>query len=117
MTAIVRVFCLSGIHVAPTVSGTNLTYDSVQLLRLPYLGRDSLSCDTSTVDSSEAASAPTGTNLAYVQVQSGKAVHYELTPQGQDLRTADTDSPVLTGNATLIFGAGWRIQVKEATTP
>ncbi len=115
MTAAVRIFTLDGVAVAPVVSGTRLSYDSVQLLKLPYLGKDLLSCTTVSSDTSEAAAATDKTNLAFVQVEAGKSVHYELSPQGQDLRTVDNTSPILRGDATVIFGPGWRLSVLEVT--
>ena len=114
MTAKVRIFTLDGVTVAPVVSGTRLSYDSVQLLKLPYQGRDLLECTTVAADLSESAAATTKTALAYVQVEAGKAVHYEVTPQGFELRTADVGSPILRGDTTIGFGPGWQISVLEA---
>lgn len=114
MTTTVRVFCVQGLATLPVVSGSGLAYDSVQALKWPPLGRDLLSCDTSTTDISDAAAAPANTQLAYVQVQTGKSVHFEIIPGGFTETPASTTSPIMSGNQTVAFGPGWRISVLEA---
>lgn len=113
MTAAVRIFTSSGLSTAPVVAGSRLSYDSVQLLKWPLLGRDLLSCDTVTADLSELSSAPDKTGVAYIQVEQGKSVHYEVIPAGFDVVVASTTSPIMSGTNTLEFGPGWRISVRE----
>lgn len=115
MAATVKVFTFSGLVSAPVVSGTRLSYDSIQLLKFPYLGRQTLSTTDPAVDETDVATAPAGTQIAFIQVQPGKSVAYEVTPEGHDFRPATTDSPVLTGDSTLQFGPGWRLSVLEVT--
>lgn len=117
MTCLVRLFTFDGIHVAQRASGTGLSYDSVQLLKLPYVGRVKLTADTGgsvESDGSESSGA-TGRHisLAYVQVEPGKSVYYEVTPGGQETRIADTDSPILRGDATILYGPDWKISLRE----
>ena len=115
MTAAVRLFTFQGLVPAPVVAGDRLSYDSVQLLKWPALGRDLLSCDTATPDTSDATSAPAKTSLALIQVEAGKTVHYEITPENYDAVVADSTSPTLSGQTTIQFGPGWRISVLEVT--
>lgn len=114
MTATVRLFSVSGLSTAPVVSGTRLAYDSVQLLKWPILGRDVLTCTGATTDTSEDSAAPDRSALAYIQVESGKSVHYEVIPANYETVEADTTSPILSGNTTIEWGPGWRISVLEA---
>ena len=113
MTAAVRIFSFQGLVPAPVVAGDRLSYDSVQLLKWPALGRDLLSCDTSTPDTSEAA--PAKTALALIQVEAGKTVYYEVIPDNYDLVAASSTSPTLSGQTTIQFGPGWRISVLEVS--
>lgn len=115
MTAAVRLFCCEGLIAANVVGGTRLSYDSVQHLKFPPLGRDLLSCTTVDTDISDAAQAGNATTVAYIQVQQGKTIHYEVIPSGFDVRAADTTSPTLSGSTTINFGPGWRISVLEAS--
>ena len=116
MTALVHFFTSQGLETAP-VSGNVLTYDSVQYLKEPLLGRDLLSCDSSTADQSEASAAPVNTGIAYVQIQPGKTVFYEITPANEaTLIPAAATSRYASGNLTLKFAPGWRLSVLEKTS-
>lgn len=115
MAAVVRIFTVSGLVPAPVVAGDRLSYDSVQLIKWPLLGRDLLNCDTSTADTSDASAAPAATRMALIQVQAGKTVHYELFPENADVTAATDASPTLSGQTTVEFGPGWRISVLEAS--
>ena len=115
MTAAVRLFAFQGLVPAPVVAGDRLSYDSVQLLKWPSLGRDLLSCDTGTADTSEASAAPDKTQLALIQVEAGKTIHYEVIPANYDVTAASSTSPTLSGQTTIQFGPGWRISVLEVT--
>jgi hypothetical protein len=81
---------------------------------LPYLGRDLLQCSPDRADMSDPDIANQHTLAVVVQVEAGKRVHAELTPDGQELRVADIGSPVIEGNVELAFGPGWVISVLEA---
>lgn len=115
MTANVRMFAFAGLVRAPSVGGVDLAYDSLMLTKTPYLGSQTLSPDTSAALTSDAASAPDGAKLALIQVQTGKRVHMEVTPNGHALRTATSNSPTVEGNQYIEFGPGWRISVIEST--
>jgi hypothetical protein len=116
MTAAVKVFSHAGVVSVPIVGQALATSDQAFVaLKQPYLGSDALSCDTSTADASETSAAPKGTTCVRVDVQTGKVVHYELTPQNATLRTATANSPTIEGRNTLQFGEGWRLSVLEQT--
>jgi hypothetical protein len=114
MTAAVRLFCFQGLVPAPVVAGDRLSYDSVQLLKWPALGRDLLSCTTGATDISEATAAASKTALALIQVEAGKTIHYEIIPENAAVVEADETSPTLSGQTTIQFGPGWRLSVLEA---
>jgi hypothetical protein len=97
----------------PVVSGQVQRFDSVMAHKQPILGRDLLSCDTGTADASESSAAPARTEVAYIQVQSGKRVYIEIIPSGHTAVTASTTSPIIEGNHTIPFGPGWTVSVKE----
>jgi hypothetical protein len=115
MTAAVRLFTFSGLTTIPVVSGKELRQDSVQAFKYPILGRDLLSCSTGAADSSEAASAPANTGVAWVQIENGKRVHIEIAPENHTLTEASNTSPIIEGNHSFPFGPSWRISVLEAT--
>lgn len=116
MTTKVRMFTLDGLRTA-SVTGIGLQHDSVQLLKFPYIGKALLTPDTSTAQASDTSIANNqAITIVHVQVEAGKSVHYEVTPESQDLRVADTNSPIMRGDNTIIFGPRWRLSVLEATT-
>lgn len=115
MTAAVRVYSYSGVVSAP-IKNQNLatTNDAFVLLVQPYLAREVLSATASPVATS-ATTAPTHTNCLVIEVETGKTIAYEVTPANADLRTADTDSPRITGRNVISFGAGDRLSVVEVS--
>lgn len=114
MTAIVRIFTHSGLITAPVAPGSGrFSSDSVGLLKQPPEGREKLTASTGAAVSSAAATATGSTRLVFVQVQAGKIVHYEVTPEGRDLVEAGDTSPTITGEVVIQFGSGWRISFKE----
>lgn len=114
MTAAVRVFAFAGVIGIPRVGGSDLTFSIVQCIKYPLLGRDLLSCGTSSSDASEENAAPAGTAGLWIQVEQGKRIRYEITPAGQTLVAANNTSPELAGETQIQFGPGWRISVIEA---
>jgi hypothetical protein len=112
MTAAVSLFCFGGLVTLPVVGGVINRSDSVQAHKEPVLGRDLLSCDTGTADASETSAAPAKTEIALVQVQSGKRVYYEIATSGT-VTEASTTSRIMEGSNTLPWGPGWTISVKE----
>lgn len=114
MTAIVKIFTFEGLTKAPIVGGNSYSTDSVQYLKEPCLGRDLLTCNTGAAEASEFSASPERSQMAYVQVQPGKTVYYEVTPGNvADLIVADDTSREGTGNFTLQWGNAWRLSVKE----
>lgn len=114
MTTAVALFTHSGVVSVPVANQNLASSDQAfVVLKQPYLGSDALSCDTSSADASETSAAPRGTTCVRVEVETGKVVYYELTPDGADLRTATSASPTMEGRNTLQFGDGWRLSVLE----
>lgn len=109
MTATVRVFFHSGLTTAKVASGTRFTTDSVSMLKQPYLGRSAVTVTGTAISS---AAAPAKTEIAFVQVQDGKAVHYEINPENRTT-SADTGSPILSGSTQFECGPGWSISFIE----
>jgi hypothetical protein len=118
MAATVRVFAHSGLIASP-VRNANLAQSVEGLLTLtqPYLAGESLSASTGAAVASASATAPSGTTLLRMEIQAGKTIAYEVTPQGQDLRSATSASPYAEGRVTLSFGPGWRVSVLEIASP
>lgn len=119
MTASVRAYTHSGVQAMPVASyGGQLATNGQFSLRQPYLHKQVLSASTgSSVETTAATLAPStdqNVKLVFVQVQPGKRVHYEITPYGQDLRSATSDSPILLNDTILVFGPGWTLSVLEA---
>lgn len=110
MTATVRVFFHAGVTTAAVAAGTRYTTDSVAMLKQPYISRASATVDTGTAQSTSAA--PDHTKIAFIQVQEGKAVHYEVNPPNRSTE-ADTGSPVLTGSTQFECGPGWALSFLE----
>lgn len=114
MTAIVHAFTFSGLTVAPVVGGDRYSTDSVQYLKEPVKGRAKLECDESTSAATDFSVSPIGSAVLYVQVDPGKTVYYEITPDNvSDLVEADDTSRYAAGNFTLMWGSNWRLSVKE----
>lgn len=111
MTAAVRVFFHAGVTTAAVAAGTRYTTDSVAMLKQPYVGRASVTAVTGEAQSTSAA--PNGTKIAYVQVQEGKAVHYEINPENRST-PADTSSPILSGSTQFECGSNWTLSFREA---
>lgn len=114
MSATVRIFTHAGITSAKVdAGGGRFTSDSVFLLKQPYLGRQTLTATSGAAVSSDRANAPRGSNILHVEVQPGKAIHYEINPSNRTT-AATTDSPTLTGRTNFEFGPDWSISVLES---
>lgn len=111
MTATVRAFYFSGV-VTANVTGNKYATDSIGLVKFPYLARDSVTVDTGTAQSIDAA--PAGTGLLVVQVQAGKSVFVELNPPNRST-AADTGSYIISGEQTFQFGPDWSASFLEYT--
>lgn len=116
MTAIVRIFAHSGLITAPVAPGSGrFSTDSVGLLKQPPLGRERFEVAAVALNSSASVSESRHTALLLVQVQPGKVVHYECTPQSFELAEASTTSPTISGEVVIQFGQGWTISFLENT--
>lgn len=114
--ATVRIFTYSELLSAPISASVGRPIaDSLFLLREPYLDNETLSPSTGVAANSSADTAPVKTKLLKVQVNPGERVHYEVTPSGQNLRTATTDSPLTSGEQIFSFNEGDRISFLEAS--
>ena len=110
MSAVVRVFYHAGLTTATVAAGTRFSTDSVAMLKQPYIERASVTATDSAAQS--VAAAPSKTTLAYVQVQEGKTVHYEVNPETRSV-SADTSSPLLSGTTQIECGPGWSFSFLE----
>jgi hypothetical protein len=115
MSATVRLFTHAGLALAHVANFAEQKADqSISLLKQPYLARANITVDTGTPQSSTADLSPQHTRLLHIQVEPGKRVHIELTPEGQTLRVADTSSPIYEGDDQVEFGRGWIVSLLEA---
>jgi hypothetical protein len=116
MSAVCRLFTWSGLAHAHVQDYQNQqSFHALTMLTQPYLGRAQITANTGGAQSTSAGMAPEHTKLLTVQVEPGKRVHYEITKNGSDARTADTQSPIIEGNETFPFGSGWTISLLEVT--
>jgi hypothetical protein len=117
MSATVRLFAYDGVIVMPIGSDNgHLAQHSGFMFKERYKARQTLTVDTGTPQTTAAAlSTHAGIRLLRVQVESGKRVHYEMTPSGYDAQIADTSSPIISEDETLQFGTGWTISLLEAS--
>lgn len=113
MTAVVRVFFHSGVTTAPVAAGTRYTTDSVAMLKQPYIARSAVTAVPGEAQSTSAA--PSSTKIVFVQVQEGKAVHYEINPENRST-PADTSSPILSGDTQFECGLNWTLSFREVET-
>lgn len=113
MSVSVRVFYHSGLTTAHVAAGTKFATDSVAMLKQPYLARDKVSATTGAAVST--AAAPAGTRVAYVQVEDGKSVYFEVNPENRTT-AADSSSPVVSGSATFECGPNWSLSFLEHAT-
>lgn len=114
MSTRVRCFAYPGMISLPIASFSGARADNaVWVLKQPYLGNETLTVTASAVSSSLSLTSDASMTLLRIEVQEGKRVRYEVTPKGQDARTADQDSPLLYGEETIHFGPGWSISLVE----
>lgn len=111
MTATVRAFYFAGTVQTPGV-GTRLATDSVQMLKFPWLASDSVTVDTGTAQSIDAA--PAGAKLLVVQVQAGKSVHVEINDPNRST-AANTGSYIISGEQSFAVGESWSASFLEFT--
>lgn len=117
MAANVRIFAYAGLaSLALAPGGSNRpSNDSLYALNNPYLGGELLEASTGAAVTSSVDLAPAKTKMLQVQVQPGKSIHYEVTPQSHTLRVATTLSPIIRGDTLVNFGEGYRFSVLEST--
>lgn len=116
MTASVSVFVASGLTPIEVKGGVNKHFDAVLALHEPLLGRDVLSCDNTTPDSTAVDISPENARCLFVQVEEGKTVYFEITAdRTADIVNADSTSRWMSGNNHLHWCSGWRLSVLEKT--
>lgn len=121
MTAEVKCFAHSAVVPASVVpggpGGSRYSADSVQMLKQPYMARETLSPTTGSAASSSSSLAPSGANLLRVQIEVGKTVYIEVNYSGREGGevTATSDSPSYSGDVTLEWGPGRTLSVLEAS--
>lgn len=115
--ATVRIFTHHGLTAAELASGGKRPVtDAVFLFKEPYLAGETLTPTTGAAASSSADTAPRGTAILRIQIDGGKRVHYEVTPSnGQALREATVNSPIISGDDMVDFAEGYRISMLEVT--
>lgn len=108
----VRCFTTDGVTRAPVTGGGQLAYDSIQLMKFPYIAGVVLAVDTVTPQNSDISlSNNRAVSCMFVQVDPGKSVYYELSNNIDNLRVATANSPILRGDTILAFGPNWAISV------
>lgn len=114
--ATVRLFTYSEMLAASIRPTSNRPItDAIFLLKEPYLANETLTPTTGSAANSALATSPANTRLLKVQVAPSARVHYEITAASQTLRTATTDSPIISGDELFHFGEGYRISLLEAS--
>ncbi len=111
MTAAVKIFFHQGVAQVPFASGTKYATDSVGTLKQPYIEKSSVSVDNVTAQSS--AAAPSGTGVAFVQVEQGKSVFCEVNPPNRS-EVASSASPTIRGDVTFVVGPDWSLSFLES---
>ncbi len=118
MSATVRCFSHVGVSMAFVANySQQQSFNGLTQLKQPYIGRETLTADVAAVFSTPATLAPSNSRVLFVQVQSGKRVHYEISPPGRPSGpvAATTDSPILQGDEQFDWGSGWVISFLECT--
>jgi hypothetical protein len=115
MSAIVTLYSWKGLSIAHVANyAEQQSFPSLTMLRQPYLARASITATTAFAQATTSALSPEHTRLLQVQVEPGKRVRYEVTPNGQTARVADDQSPAIEGSELIDFGSGWTISIIEA---
>ena len=110
----VRVYEYPGIEQIPVVRARQYSADSVFQLVQPYINAQVIS--VSGTAASTAAQTDSRTNLVRIEVPDGEQIRYEINPPNREggVRTADTQSPILSGHDQYYFRAGWTISMIDA---
>ena len=92
MTAVVRLFAHAGMVALPIASYSGQqSFHANFALKQPYLARESIAAVTGSAQTTGSPlSESEHVKLLRVEIQTGKRVHYEVTPAGATLRVADT---------------------------
>ncbi len=109
MTTTVNIFYHQGLAAAPISSDRGrFSSDAVHMLQQPYLSSDQVSCTTGAVGGTSGVNAGPAALIARIEVQPGASVYYEVNPPGRNV-SASSASPLISGNVTIPFGAGWAL--------
>ncbi len=102
----VRIFYHDTLVTLPVSAGSSRHHeDSVQALKLPRLGNETVNISTTAASTQP---APTGTRIAVVEVDQGVTVRWEAThPNAPGTVVATDDSPAMFGSQHLALGDGW----------
>jgi len=114
MSCLVRIFSHTGVTTANVAAGTRYATDSVSMLKMPYLARQSITATGTAQSTATPLTANNGTKLLNVQIQAGKTVAIEVNPPNRSVE-ADNDSPYYAGEVTLEAGPNWTLSIKEIT--
>lgn len=111
----VRVYSHNGIISASIAPGgtSRPNADSLYMLQQPYVAGEILEPSTAVAATTAVETCPNKTAFCNVQVEEGKRVYYEVTPQGSDLRVATASSPILQGDNLIHCNGGWRLSFLE----
>lgn len=117
MTATVKMFSYAELQSLPVSHGSaRYSTDSVQVLGA-YLASEAFTVETGSQSNSATGTAPVGSRLAKVEVQTGKTVAYEITAANGTLRTVSaTTSPTIEGRNNIIpLGPSDRLSFLDVT--
>lgn len=120
MAFTVRIFGHDGLSRMKVLSAGQLSTDSVFQLNQPYLWSEQLVTNgTTPVASVPVTVLPTGktndsTDILRIEVPDGQAIRYEVNPPNRST-AASVNSPILSGNNQIKFGAGWTISIIDAS--
>lgn len=85
-------------------------------LRYPYLGGEVLNVGAESV-TTKPETAANHTAVVRLQIEPGKSVCIEVTPENHETRPATQASPTITGDVLIPIGKGWTVSVVEWAAP
>jgi hypothetical protein len=116
MTAVVRLFSHAGVtSAAVNPAAGRYTSDSVSMLILPYIARESVTASGTAQSTTTTLTTNSATKLVHVQVQPGKTVAIEANPPNRSTE-ADTSSPYYAGEVTFAAGPNWVFSILDVTS-
>jgi|GEM_PF-4030238 len=110
MPTTVHVHHYRGLAQLPKFVSRQFSSDSVVALLEPPISGGANSISTSQTTTT---AAPANTQIARIQVADGGKVRYAVINEASSA-VADSDSPAITGEAIILFNAGWQLSLIEA---